>query len=169
MTSRSRDMNCPRFARNFPPSNREGAGKTGCAPHPRSRVRLRIAKAAHEHTGSAGASRPSLRNGFTAYFDLSPENGSFASVARETLSHPSDLTPAPRRQDQTTSPYASATLVRRGLGVHRIPPRVSDDGQRPSSRGETAVFMPLIWGKREAGNFRLSEILNLTSILKTRR
>jgi hypothetical protein len=36
---------------------------------------------AHEHTGSAGASRPSLRNGFTAYFVLFPENGSFASVA----------------------------------------------------------------------------------------
>src|SRR5918995_6976361 len=36
---------------------------------------------AHEHTGTAGASRPSLRNGFTAYFVLFPENGSFASVA----------------------------------------------------------------------------------------
>jgi len=34
---------------------------------------------------AAGASRPSLRNGFTAYFVLSPENGSFASVAREKL------------------------------------------------------------------------------------
>jgi hypothetical protein len=40
-------------------------------------------------------------------------------------------------------------LVRHGLGVHRIPPRVSDDGQRPSSRGETAVFMLLIWEKRK--------------------
>jgi hypothetical protein len=39
-----------------------------------------MAKGAHEHTGSAGASRPSLRNGFTAYFVLFPENGSFASV-----------------------------------------------------------------------------------------
>ena len=33
---------------------------------------------AHEHTGSAGASRPSLRSGFTAYSVLSPVNGSFA-------------------------------------------------------------------------------------------
>jgi len=31
------------------------------------------------------ASRPSLHNGFTAYFVLSPENGSFASVACEKL------------------------------------------------------------------------------------
>src|SRR4029434_6554642 len=30
---------------------------------------------------AAGAFRPSLRNGFTAYFVLFPENGSFASVA----------------------------------------------------------------------------------------
>jgi len=40
-------------------------------------------KSAHEHTGSAGASRPSLRNGFTAYIELSPVHGSFATVARE--------------------------------------------------------------------------------------
>ena len=39
-----------------------------------------VEKRAHEHTGSAGASRPSLRNGFTAYFVLSPVNGSFATV-----------------------------------------------------------------------------------------
>ena len=38
-------------------------------------------KSAHEHTGSAEAIRHSLRNGFTAYIVLSPENGSFASVA----------------------------------------------------------------------------------------
>src|SRR5258708_14270641 len=30
---------------------------------------------AHEHTGSAESIRPSLRNGFTAYFVLSPVNG----------------------------------------------------------------------------------------------
>jgi hypothetical protein len=42
-------------------------------------------KNAHEHTGSAEAFRPSLRNGFTAYFVLSPVNGSFATVAPEKL------------------------------------------------------------------------------------
>ena len=34
---------------------------------------------------AAGAFRPSLRNGFTAYFVLSPVNGSFATVACEKL------------------------------------------------------------------------------------
>src|ERR687891_740193 len=52
---------------------------------------------AHEHTGTAGASRPSLRNGFTAYFVLFPVNGFLASVAPEKLL-PKNLTPAPRRQ-----------------------------------------------------------------------
>src|SRR5437763_7704714 len=42
-------------------------------------------KRAHEHTGSAETLRPSLRNGFTAYFELSPMNGSFATVAYEKL------------------------------------------------------------------------------------
>ena len=129
---------------------------------------MRMARGAHEHTGSAEASRPSLRNGFTAYFVLFPENGSFASVAREKLSLLLDLTPAPRRRNHTTSPYASATLVRHGLRVHRISPRVSDDGQRPSSRGETSAVMPLIWGKTEAEYFGFSAIIGLTSFLKIR-
>ena len=42
-------------------------------------------KRAHEHTGTGGASRPSLRSGFTAYFVLSPANGSFATVAPKKL------------------------------------------------------------------------------------
>src|SRR5882757_8010959 len=56
------------------------------------RVRARAYRAAE-------AIRHSLRNGFTAYFVLSPENGSFASVAARDL--PRNLTPAPRRQDHT--------------------------------------------------------------------
>jgi hypothetical protein len=110
----------------------------------------------------------SLRNGFTAYFVLFPENGSFASVARTMLSHLADLAPAPRRRNHTTSPYESATLVCNGIRVHRISPRVSDDGQRPSSRGETSAVMPLIWGKTEAEYFWFSAISGLTQFLKIR-
>ncbi len=40
-----------------------------------------VTKGAHEHTGSAEAVRPSLRNGFTAYFVLSPVTGFLATVA----------------------------------------------------------------------------------------
>ena len=61
---------------------------------------------------------------FTTYFALSPVTGFVATVAPEKLL-PKNLTPASGRQDHTTSPSASATLVSRSLRVHRIPPRVS--------------------------------------------
>src|SRR2546422_1429017 len=73
----------------------KGAGKTGCALHPRSRVQDAHSKNAHEHTGSAEASRPSLRSGFTAYFVLSPVNGSFATVIGRSV--------ASRRFDASTA------------------------------------------------------------------
>jgi hypothetical protein len=38
---------------------------------------------AHEHTGSAEAIRPSLRNGFTAYIVLSLVTGFLATIAPE--------------------------------------------------------------------------------------
>src|SRR5438874_2944968 len=82
---------------------------------------------------AAGAFRPSLRNGFTAYFVLFPENGSFASVAPEKLRLSWDLAPAPRRPNHTTSPYASGAYVYRAICVHRISPHVRDDRERPSS------------------------------------
>src|SRR5437762_13387083 len=93
-----------------PLRNREGAGKTGCLLHPPSRVRFALTKV-HTSIQGSGTLRPSLRNGFTAYFVLFPENGSFASVAREKLSPLPDLTPSPRRPNHTTSPYASGAYV----------------------------------------------------------
>src|SRR5437588_3001835 len=50
----------------FPPSKTEGAGNAGCLLHPRSRVQC-VEECAHEHTGTVGALRHSLRNGLTAY------------------------------------------------------------------------------------------------------
>ena len=99
-------------------------------------------KRAHEHTGSAGASRPSLRSDFTAYFVLSPVNGSFATVIGGIL--PANLTPAPRRQDHTTSPYASCALAFCAIRVHRIPPRVRDDREPPLVTGETRGIRSVI-------------------------
>ena len=102
---------------------------------------------------AAGAFRPSLRNGFTAYFVLSPENGSFASVAtREALPLP-DLAPAPRRPNHTTSPYASGAYVYRALSVHRISPRVRDDREAPLICRETDGVMRLIWVRTKAEYF----------------
>src|SRR5678815_4291841 len=97
--------------------------------------------------------RHSLRNGFTAYNVLSPENGSFASVAPRKLLPPSALTPAPRRQDHTPLPYASAALVCRSFRVHRIPVPRCDDGQRPSGRDGMEVDIVLIWVSDKAKYF----------------
>ena len=58
-----------------PPSRSEGAGNAGCLLHPRSRVQCGD-RGAHEHTGTAGARRHSLRNGLTAYAALSLETNS---------------------------------------------------------------------------------------------
>ena len=52
-------------------------------------------KSAHEHTGSAEAFRPSLRNGFTAYIVLSPARpGLLVTVARVIQNIIANLTPA---------------------------------------------------------------------------
>ena len=102
---RSRGALRPRFAIFVAPFETEGAGNTGCTLHPRSRVQLRTKTRARAYRFS-GNTPPSLRNGFTAYFVLSPVNGSFATVAARSLLL-TNLTPAPRRQDHTTSPYAS--------------------------------------------------------------
>ena len=73
--SHSRDANCVRglLEKSFP--QREGAGNAGCLLHPRSRVQD-VDRCAHEHTGTAGALRHSLRNGLTAYAALSLETNS---------------------------------------------------------------------------------------------
>jgi hypothetical protein len=74
--SRSRDTNCARALLKFLSLKTEGAGNAGCLLHPRSRVQCAQAKCAHEHTGTAGALRHSLRNGLAAYAALSLETNS---------------------------------------------------------------------------------------------
>src|ERR1700730_9136893 len=64
----------------------------------------------------------------TVSFVLSPAIG---LVCHRHPRFPADLTPASRRQDHTTSPSASAHLVKRAARVHRIPPRVRDDRETP--------------------------------------
>jgi len=68
-----------------------------------------VQKSAHEHTGSAEAVRPSLRNGLTAYGALSPAIG-LSCHRRLRKSLPANLTPASRRQDHTFLPSAGKAL-----------------------------------------------------------
>jgi hypothetical protein len=125
----------------------EGAGNAGCALHPRSRVQICAKKDAHEHTGSAEALRHSLRNGFTAYNALSPENRALLSPSSQGIWHagpvglsapPQDLTPTteasgphdftvrisivrPARRCPLTENRPANTLHARHRRVHRIP------------------------------------------------
>ena len=81
----------PEFCKEAPPSKKEGAHATLKRGRGEDRVHAAPAVScastlqenAHEHTGSAEAIRPSLRNGFTAYFVLSPATGFVVTVAPE--------------------------------------------------------------------------------------
>src|ERR1700716_1766258 len=111
----------PESCATFRPLQIRGRGE--CALHPRSRtqncrkLRVRAYRAAE-------AIRHSLRNGFTAYNALSPENGSFASVIGG--GRPAHSTPAPRRRDHTSLPYALAPFVFGTTSVHRNPSHVRE-------------------------------------------
>src|SRR5215208_6237716 len=108
MCRHSRGATCARGLPEPCPSNERAQGRPGacCTRGPACDLRKQNCTRAYR---AAGTLRPSLRNGFTAYFVLSPENGSFASVVAQILLR--NLTPAPRRPNHTTSPYASGAYV----------------------------------------------------------
>jgi hypothetical protein len=110
----------PELLHNAPSNEESGATLKGGRREDRVRAAPAVSCAsctkenAHEHTGSAEAVRPSLRNGFTASFVLSPVIWHCCHRRRRDAKNTpgiiANLTPALRRQDHTTSPYASARL-----------------------------------------------------------
>jgi hypothetical protein len=92
---------------------------------------------AHEHTGSAEAVRPSLRNGFTAYIVLSPARpGLFVTVAPKKREPLKNLTPA----IGASGPHDFAVRFSRArqsqLSRPPLPaPNVRDDRDTPLSWG----------------------------------
>jgi hypothetical protein len=89
--------------------------------------------------------RHSLRNGFTAYNAIPGRAVLVVTVASRKRWLLWNLTPAyGASQDHASLPYAQAALVSRNLSVHRDPPNVRDDGQRPSGQDGMAKDMPLI-------------------------
>jgi hypothetical protein len=75
---------------------------------------------------------------------LSPENGSFASVAPRKLLPPGALTPAPRRRDHTTSPYALMPFAIGTASVHRDPPHDHGDHDAPLLPGRDGCYVAVI-------------------------
>jgi hypothetical protein len=148
-TSRSRGVIHPRFACSFAPFEIEGAGKTGCLLHPRSRVRF---AQTNGHTSIQGSWKHSGLPCAMALRLTSSSPRRTALLPPSSVGHFPNLAPAPRRPNHTTSPYAQAAHVSRSSRVHRISPRVRDDGQRPSS-AETSGVMRVICVTAEAEYF----------------
>ena len=148
----------PRFAKSFAQKKRAQGMPGACCT--RGLVCNKCEENAHEHTGTAGALRHSLRNGLTAYTELSLETNSFCLHRRriEGLPKPgwvdvssASLTPATgartTRLCRTQPRQSSTRCVRsRTLGPpcqhDHAPdaaastasrPNVRDDGQRPST------------------------------------
>jgi hypothetical protein len=136
------------------PPQIEGAGKTGCTLHPRSRVQT-AHKNAHEHTGSAEAIRPSLRNGFTAYAVLSPATNSSCHRRRRIngSSKPGRASQNLRQldtsngcQDHTVLPYAYrrssarcrslTSRLRLAPRSHRAPGAAASTASQPNVRDD---------------------------------
>ena len=93
----------------FAPSKSEGAGKAGRVTHPQPRVQNEKARKQSHHR-FAETIRPSLRDGFTVCFVLSLVIGLSCHHRRRIAS--TNLTPASRRQDHTTSPSANRAARR---------------------------------------------------------
>ena len=96
------------------PVIQEGAGKTGCALHPRSRVPIAQKKAhtsiqvQRKHSGLPCAMALRLTSCSPRRTALLPP-----SSPRSLLLE--NLTPAPRRQNHTTSPYVQGAYVLRAF------------------------------------------------------
>jgi hypothetical protein len=137
---------------------KRGRGERRVPAAPAASCALVVVESTRVTTSTPESPDVPARNGFTAYFALSPVTGLFATVAREYgLPAPgradrtsANLTPASGRQDHTTSPYAATSLVRvlltahgfprtrpaipsraRRCRVHRTPSRVRDDRDTP--------------------------------------
>ena len=140
IVSPSRGADRPRFASSFALLRELRAqGRPGARCTRGLACNLRTTKRAHEHTGAAGAFRPSLRNGFTAYFELSPVNGFLATVAARRC--------APPRLSASTAasgPHDFAVRVRRV--------RLRAIASIASHRTFVTMLTPLIC--RETGGFK---------------
>jgi hypothetical protein len=94
-TPRSRDGISPEFCKLVRPQKNRGRREDRVRAAPAISCANRHIENAHEHTGSAEAVRPSLRNGVTAYIVLSPARpGLFATVAPKKRELLKNLTPA---------------------------------------------------------------------------
>src|ERR1700738_3079989 len=99
----------------------EGVGNAGCPLHPRSRVHLVVVERTRVTTSTPESPDVPARNGFNGLLRALPGDRALLppppcgvkvlSDRVEPNEPPQDLTPASRRQDHTTSPFASSAVV----------------------------------------------------------
>jgi len=106
------------------PPERRGQGRPGgrCTRGPRAK-RLREVRVDHRYRRDQPGLPCAVVYGLLRTLPGEPAFATVTGAMRSRII--ANLTPALARQDHTTSPYASATLVARYLRVHRIPPHVS--------------------------------------------
>src|SRR4051812_4513809 len=127
---------CVRGVRGFPPFPWEGRGECRVPTHPQPRMQ---SKKAYELVTTGKPDDPAFPHAMvlTVSFAISPVIG---LVCHRRFASEQSLTPASRRQNHTTSPSAFSTVRQRCLdSVHRIPPRVRDDRERPSWGRDGAI------------------------------
>jgi hypothetical protein len=130
MTSRSRSALRPGLVKSFRPPETEGAGNAGCALHPRSRAQVAQKNARTSIQGSGGSPTSPAQWLYGLLRALPGERAFLPPSSLRSLLL-KNLTPASRRQDHTTSPYASCAIRQRRIRVHRIPSRACDDRETP--------------------------------------
>ena len=145
MFPHSRGMICPRLELQSSPSQVRGRREDRVHAAPavsRAFAHLKTRTRAYRFSGSIPAFPAQWLYGLLRAL---PSERLFCHCRRARREPLRSLTPAPRRQDHTTSPYASCALVFCAIRVHRISPRVRDDGQRPSSavrRADSITDLP---------------------------
>jgi hypothetical protein len=141
MPSRSRGAISPEACWIFPrPFQTEGAGKAGCALHPRSRVQKCASKNAHEHTGQRRHSDFPCAMVYGLYRAL-PGDRAFLPPSPALPS--ANLTPASGCQDHTTSPSASQARRQRAAASTAARPYVRDVRETPLRVEQDAIDVAL--------------------------
>jgi hypothetical protein len=117
----------PGLCMKFVSPETEGVGNAGCPWHPRPRVHLVVAERTRATTSTPDSPDVPARNGFNGFLRALPVTGLVCHRRPRINVVPkpgwadmtsADLTPASGRQDHTTSPYATTSLVRSLLIAH---------------------------------------------------
>jgi hypothetical protein len=112
----------------FRPSKEEGAGKTGCTLHPRSRAQRHTRKRARAYRFSGG--NPAFPAQW--FYDLFRALPGDRLSCHRRLRIAASLTPASGCQDHTTSPYATARSSRTLPRPPQPGPTFMTTAKRPS-------------------------------------